>query len=207
MLLATAVCRVRVCCSMQSLFFSCVPFLGETFSCFVNCGSRRVSYIAEQCTVHPNTTAFYVEDDQKEFQINGCMQPKVVFCGSSIRYALRGKVDIRHRCGDSFSFTLPTLLYSSLLHGTPEIQICGQCLLSSSLPCSARLEFIERVCVFRGFHVVTVGRRRAHGTCAGVREGSDRGSDPRPLGHWLRVAARLTAVVRGVSDRQSAEGK
>ena len=67
----------------------------------MTCGSKRIQYIAEQCALHPNASAFYVEDDAKEFQIEGTLRPKYIFCGSSIRCALRGSMTIHHICGDS----------------------------------------------------------------------------------------------------------
>ena len=89
---------------MQSIYFPCIPYLGETFSCFVTCGSKRIQYIAEQCTIHPNTSAFYVEDDAKEFQIEGTLQPKYLFCGNSIRCMIHGSITIHHKCGDCVLF-------------------------------------------------------------------------------------------------------
>ncbi|KNB46102.1 oxysterol binding protein [Blastocystis sp. subtype 4] len=128
----------------SSIYFPCIPYLGETFSCFVTCGSKRIQYIAEQCTIHPNTSAFYVEDDAKEFQIEGTLQPKYLFCGNSIRCMIHGSITIHHKCGDCYSLTFPSICISSLRHGSPEIQLCGKSCLTSNTNYSAGLEFIER---------------------------------------------------------------
>ena len=64
-------------------------------------GARRISYLAEQCSIHPHTTAFHVEDDEKEFQLDGCIQPKYIVCGSSIRCMWRGSITLTHRCGNA----------------------------------------------------------------------------------------------------------
>ena len=110
----------------SDIYKPCTPFLGETFACFVSTKQGRVSYIAEQVSLHPHITCFYVEDENHTFSVQCTLIPKGMFGGSSVRYTFDGSLTITHiPSQQTCTFTHPTLVSTNLDHGTPETQIAG----------------------------------------------------------------------------------
>ena len=80
------------------------PIIGETFSCVVDTPESRVSYIAEQCSHHPPVTAFYLENQKKQYCANGYIWTKSQFTGNSAVSSMLGDITIYlPRYGDEVS--------------------------------------------------------------------------------------------------------
>ena len=70
------------------------PIIGETFSCVVDTAESRVSYVAEQCSHHPPVSAFYLENQKKQYCANGYVWTKSQFTGNSAMSSMVGRIDI-----------------------------------------------------------------------------------------------------------------
>ena len=70
------------------------PIIGETFSCVVDTAESRVSYIAEQCSHHPPVSAFYLENQKKQYCATGYVWTKSQFTGNSAVSNMVGRIDI-----------------------------------------------------------------------------------------------------------------
>lgn len=70
------------------------PIIGETFSCIVDTAESRVSYVAEQCNHHPPISAFYLENQKKQYCVNGYIWTKSHFTGNSAMGSMLGKIEV-----------------------------------------------------------------------------------------------------------------
>lgn len=70
------------------------PIIGETFACVVDTGESRVSYIAEQCSHHPPISAFYLENQKKQYCVNGYIWTQSKFTGNCALSSMVGDIAI-----------------------------------------------------------------------------------------------------------------
>ena len=70
------------------------PIIGETFSCIVDTPESRVSYVAEQCNHHPPISAFYLENQKKQYCVNGYIWTKSHFTGNSAMGSMLGNIEV-----------------------------------------------------------------------------------------------------------------
>lgn len=70
------------------------PIIGETFSCIVDTPESRVSYVAEQCGHHPPISAFYLENQKKQYCVNGYIWTKSHFTGNSAMGSMLGNIEV-----------------------------------------------------------------------------------------------------------------
>ena len=137
------------------IYKPCTPYLGETFACFVSTTYGRVSFIAEQCSLHPHITCFYVEDENHTFAIQSTIMPKGTFCGSSVSYTFGGSMTITHLpSSQSFTITHPTLVATNIDHDVPDLQVADIVTVTSSKGVfSAQIKFLLQS-IFGGDHRV-----------------------------------------------------
>ena len=70
------------------------PIIGETFSCVVDTGASRVSYVAEQVSHHPPVSAFYLENQKQGYCANGYIWTKSHFTGNSACGSMLGNIEV-----------------------------------------------------------------------------------------------------------------
>ena len=70
------------------------PIIGETFSCIVDTGASRVSYVAEQVSHHPPVSAFYLENQRQGYCANGYIWTKSHFTGNSACGSMLGNIEV-----------------------------------------------------------------------------------------------------------------
>ncbi|KAK8820725.1 hypothetical protein WA556_005043 [Blastocystis sp. ATCC 50177/Nand II] len=108
------------------VYLPCSPYRGETFACFVNTSVGKVSFLAEECSIHPDVASFIIEDEVDRWRIEGTIDRQNLFCGNSLVFSHKGSLTLTYLpTEEQFVFSFPSITLSGLLFGTPESQFTG----------------------------------------------------------------------------------
>lgn len=120
------------------------PLLGEFFRCKWPMGDNSTTYyIAEQVSHHPPISSFYATNRKEGFIVNGTMQPRSKFLGTSVASIMDGTAIVTILpFGEEYTITFPSVYGRGILFGTLLMELVGmvniQC---AQTGCKAEIDF------------------------------------------------------------------
>ncbi|OMH85770.1 Protein KES1 [Zancudomyces culisetae] len=130
------------------------PILGEEF--YARWDDKeygQTNLISEQVSHHPPITAVHMENEKQGVYLNGFLQQKLKFSGTTLMVEQVGKMTLFFKeTNELISVSLPSLAISGLLTASPYLEVVGKCYMKSSMGIGSVMEFYKKPWLFGDYH-------------------------------------------------------